>query len=161
MMKNVSSDDVKRADSAGTTFKKSLNELIASLSKCRPSYVRCLKPNETKTALKSEEERFRHQIRFFKNKKKKIVLSCLCLISKKIFGFAGKYSRAKGWFLQPSNLRRVSAEIQDDGAARKGVVLAGVEGVGERGVHGDHQTFQVDRRNVSIGKNKSIYSKTK
>jgi myosin-1 len=62
LMSNVATDDVKRADSAGTSFKKSLNELIISLSKCRPSYVRCIKPNESKAALKSEEERFRHQV---------------------------------------------------------------------------------------------------
>ena len=64
MMKNQATDDVKRADSAGTHFKKSLQELIEALSKCRPSYVRCIKPNEQKKALTAEEERFRHQIRY-------------------------------------------------------------------------------------------------
>ncbi len=64
MMQNAAADDVKRADSAGTHFKKSLQNLIDSLSKCRPSYVRCIKPNETKSALKADPERFRHQIRY-------------------------------------------------------------------------------------------------
>ena len=35
LMKNQSTDDVKRADSAGTNFKKSLAELIETLSRCR------------------------------------------------------------------------------------------------------------------------------
>lgn len=61
-MQNASTDDLKRADSAGVKFKKSLQELIEALSRCRPSYVRCIKPNEGKRSLFAEEERFRHQV---------------------------------------------------------------------------------------------------
>ncbi len=43
LMANQATDDLKRADSAGTKFKKSLADLIEALSKCRPSYVRCIK----------------------------------------------------------------------------------------------------------------------
>jgi myosin-1 len=64
LMQNASTDEVKRPESAGSKFKVSLNELIATLSKCRPSYVRCIKPNETKSALKADPERFRHQISY-------------------------------------------------------------------------------------------------
>jgi myosin-1 len=64
LMQNASTDEVKRPESAGSKFKVSLNELIATLSKCRPSYVRCIKPNESKAALKSDPERFRHQISY-------------------------------------------------------------------------------------------------
>ena len=64
LMQNTSTDDVKRPESAGTKFKNSLADLIATLSKCRPSYVRCIKPNESKSALTSEPERFRHQISY-------------------------------------------------------------------------------------------------
>jgi hypothetical protein len=44
-------------DSAGVKFKKSLQDLVDALSKCRPSYVRCIKPNEGKRALMAEEVR--------------------------------------------------------------------------------------------------------
>ncbi len=64
LMQNASTDEVKRPDSAGSKFKTSLQNLIATLSKCRPSYVRCIKPNETKSALKADPERFRHQISY-------------------------------------------------------------------------------------------------
>lgn len=63
-MANAETDDAKRPDSAGTKFRKSLAELVDTLSKCRPSYVRCIKPNERKAALTADEERFRHQIRY-------------------------------------------------------------------------------------------------
>ena len=64
LMQNASTDEVKRPESAGSKFKVSLAELITTLSKCRPSYVRCIKPNETKSALKADAERFQHQISY-------------------------------------------------------------------------------------------------
>lgn len=85
VFKNVASDSMKRPDTAGTKFKvngfvfhsplcwlfscssssqASLAALIATLSKCRPHYVRCIKPNEEKASLKADEERFRHQLRY-------------------------------------------------------------------------------------------------
>jgi myosin-1 len=64
VFKNVASDTMKRPDTAGTKFKSSLAALIDTLGKCKPSYVRCIKPNETKSALAVEEDRFRHQLRY-------------------------------------------------------------------------------------------------
>lgn len=64
VFKNVNTDSMKRPDTAGTKFKASLAALVDTLSKCRPHYVRCIKPNEDKAALKVDEERFRHQLRY-------------------------------------------------------------------------------------------------
>ena len=64
VFKNVASDTMKRPDTAGTKFKSSLAALVDTLGKCRPSYVRCIKPNENKAALQVDEERFRHQLRY-------------------------------------------------------------------------------------------------
>jgi len=64
VFKNVASDTMKRPETAGTKFKKSLAVLIETLSKCQPHYVRCIKPNETKSVLTIDEERFRHQLRY-------------------------------------------------------------------------------------------------
>ncbi len=64
VFKNVASDSMKRPDTAGTKFKSSLASLIDTLAKCKPSYVRCIKPNENKAALAIDEDRFRHQLRY-------------------------------------------------------------------------------------------------
>jgi len=61
---NVATDTMKRPETAGTKFKASLADLIVTLGKCVPSYVRCIKPNETKSQLTVDEERFRHQLRY-------------------------------------------------------------------------------------------------
>lgn len=52
----------KRPKSAGTTFKESMIALVDNLKTKDPFYVRCIKPNETKSAMKFDDERCLHQV---------------------------------------------------------------------------------------------------
>jgi myosin-1 len=57
-------DTKKRPESAGSQFRRSVNELITLLMSCDPHYVRCVKPNSAKAANTVDEELIRHQIRY-------------------------------------------------------------------------------------------------
>ncbi|XP_003741654.1 unconventional myosin IC [Galendromus occidentalis] len=54
----------KRPPTALTQFKVSLQELMVALSSKEPWYVRCIKPNETKSPAKFEEKIVFHQIKY-------------------------------------------------------------------------------------------------
>ena len=53
----------KRPLTAGTIFKNSMNALMKTLASKEPFYVRCIKPNETKSAVDFNDQRVIHQIR--------------------------------------------------------------------------------------------------
>ena len=52
----------KRPKSAGTTFKESMISLVENLKTKDPFYVRCIKPNETKSPMRFDDERCLHQV---------------------------------------------------------------------------------------------------
>lgn len=52
----------KRPKSAGTTFKESMISLVGNLRSKDPFYVRCIKPNETKSPMRFNDERCLHQV---------------------------------------------------------------------------------------------------
>ena len=52
----------KRPKSAGTTFKESMISLVENLRTKDPFYVRCIKPNETKSPMRFDDERCLHQV---------------------------------------------------------------------------------------------------
>ena len=52
----------KRPKSAGTTFKESMIALVENLRTKDPFYVRCIKPNETKSPMRFDDERCLHQV---------------------------------------------------------------------------------------------------
>ena len=54
----------KRPLTAGTVFKNSMNELMKILASKEPFYVRCIKPNEVKSAMKIDQDRVIHQISY-------------------------------------------------------------------------------------------------
>lgn len=54
----------KRPKSAGTTFKESMVSLVQKLKTKDPFYVRCIKPNETKSPMRFDEERCLHQVNY-------------------------------------------------------------------------------------------------
>ncbi|KJE95898.1 myosin IE heavy chain [Capsaspora owczarzaki ATCC 30864] len=54
----------KMPPTAGTAFKTSMNEMIATLNTKAPSYIRCIKPNDRKSAGVFDEDRVRHQVRY-------------------------------------------------------------------------------------------------
>lgn len=61
---DVSADDKKRPTTVSHKIKLQSQELVDTLMLCTPSYVRCIKPNETKKARDWEEKRVEHQVRY-------------------------------------------------------------------------------------------------
>lgn len=58
------SEITKRPLTAGTLFKNSMSALVQNLASKEPHYVRCIKPNEIKSATVFDEERIRHQVNY-------------------------------------------------------------------------------------------------
>ncbi|CAM9723719.1 unnamed protein product [Ectocarpus sp. 6 AP-2014] len=54
----------RRHPSLSAQFKKQVDALCGSLARCRPHYVRCIKPNSTKTPLKVDETMLTHQVTY-------------------------------------------------------------------------------------------------
>ncbi|KAJ8981686.1 hypothetical protein NQ317_003407 [Molorchus minor] len=54
----------KRPETAITQFKNSVNNLMSILRDKEPSYIRCIKPNDTKSPGIFDEELVRHQIKY-------------------------------------------------------------------------------------------------
>ncbi|XP_048418708.1 unconventional myosin-Ie isoform X1 [Stegostoma tigrinum] len=53
-----------RPTTAGSKIKKQANDLVGTLMKCTPHYIRCIKPNETKKPRDWEENRVKHQVEY-------------------------------------------------------------------------------------------------
>uniref|UniRef100_A0A8C4TM42 Osteoclast-stimulating factor 1 n=1 Tax=Erpetoichthys calabaricus TaxID=27687 RepID=A0A8C4TM42_ERPCA len=53
-----------RPTTAGSKIKKQANDLVSTLMKCTPHYIRCIKPNETKKPKDWEESRVKHQVEY-------------------------------------------------------------------------------------------------
>lgn len=56
--------DKKRPETAATQFKNSLSKLMEILMSKEPSYVRCIKPNDAKQAVRFDEVLIRHQVKY-------------------------------------------------------------------------------------------------
>ncbi|XP_055916634.1 unconventional myosin ID [Eupeodes corollae] len=54
----------KRPLTAGTLFQKSMIDLVSTLLKKEPFYVRCVKPNDIKSATVFDDMRVEHQVRY-------------------------------------------------------------------------------------------------
>lgn len=54
----------KRPPTAGLLFKNSMQALVQNLLSKEPHYVRCIKPNELKSAAAFDEQRVRHQVSY-------------------------------------------------------------------------------------------------
>lgn len=52
-----------RPTTAGTKIRTQANELVTTLMKCVPHYIRCIKPNETKKPHDWDEQMVKHQVR--------------------------------------------------------------------------------------------------
>ncbi|XP_062440138.1 unconventional myosin-Ie isoform X1 [Rhea pennata] len=61
---NLQADKKGRPTTAGSKIKKQANDLVATLMKCTPHYIRCIKPNETKKPRDWEESRVKHQVEY-------------------------------------------------------------------------------------------------
>lgn len=54
----------KRPLTAGTLFQRSMIDLVATLERHEPFYIRCIKPNDNKVATIFDEVRVEHQVRY-------------------------------------------------------------------------------------------------
>ncbi|XP_050823866.1 unconventional myosin-Ie isoform X3 [Gopherus flavomarginatus] len=61
---NLQADKKGRPTTAGSKIKKQANDLVGTLMKCTPHYIRCIKPNETKKPRDWEESRVKHQVEY-------------------------------------------------------------------------------------------------
>ncbi|XP_048722994.1 unconventional myosin-Ie isoform X1 [Caretta caretta] len=61
---NLQADKKGRPTTAGSKIKKQANDLVGTLIKCTPHYIRCIKPNETKKPRDWEESRVKHQVEY-------------------------------------------------------------------------------------------------
>lgn len=61
---NLEAEKRGRPTTAGSKIKKQANNLVQTLMKCTPHYIRCIKPNETKKPRDWEESRVRHQVEY-------------------------------------------------------------------------------------------------
>ncbi|KFU93140.1 Unconventional myosin-If, partial [Chaetura pelagica] len=60
----LDADKKGRPTTAGSKIKKQANDLVNTLMKCTPHYIRCIKPNETKKPRDWEESRVKHQVEY-------------------------------------------------------------------------------------------------
>ncbi|XP_075944400.1 unconventional myosin-If [Anarhichas minor] len=61
---NLNTDKKSRPTTASSKIKRQANDLVNTLMKCTPHYIRCIKPNETKRPKDWEESRARHQVEY-------------------------------------------------------------------------------------------------
>lgn len=54
----------KKSPTLAIQFRKSLEALMSTLTKCQPFFVRCIKPNEFKEALTFDRELCTRQLRY-------------------------------------------------------------------------------------------------
>lgn len=57
-------DSRKRSETASDKIKKSANLLVDTLSQCQPSYIRTIKPNQTKRPKEYDNHQVLHQIKY-------------------------------------------------------------------------------------------------
>ncbi|TKA72206.1 Myosin-1 [Friedmanniomyces simplex] len=60
----VDQDNRRRPPTAGDKIKASANDLVATLMKCSPSYIRTIKPNESKSPMEYTDQNVMHQIKY-------------------------------------------------------------------------------------------------
>lgn len=60
----VDRDNKKRPPTAGDKIIKSANELVETLSKAQPSYIRTIKPNQTKSPNDYDDHQVLHQVKY-------------------------------------------------------------------------------------------------
>ncbi|XP_078541312.1 unconventional myosin-Ie isoform X2 [Lissotriton helveticus] len=61
---NLQAEKKGRPTTASSKIKKQANDLVSTLMKCTPHYIRCIKPNETKKPRDWEESRVKHQVEY-------------------------------------------------------------------------------------------------
>ncbi|NWS22399.1 MYO1F protein, partial [Pachyramphus minor] len=136
----LDSDKKGRPTTAGSKIKKQANNLVNTLMKCTPHYIRCIKPNETKKPRDWEESRVKHQVEYLGLKEN---------IRVRRAGFA--YRRLFHKFLQ-----RYAILTPETWPSWRGDERQGVQHL-LRSVHMDPDQYQMGRSKVFVKNPESLF----
>ncbi|XP_078526236.1 unconventional myosin-If [Lissotriton helveticus] len=136
----LDADKKGRPTTVSTKIKKQANDLVNTLMKCTPHYIRCIKPNETKRPKDWEESRAKHQVEYLGLKEN---------IRVRRAGFA--YRRVFHKFLQRYAILTPETWPKWRGEERQGVQHL------LRSVNMDTDQFQMGRSKVFVKNPESLF----
>ncbi|CAL8396174.1 unnamed protein product [Boreogadus saida] len=137
---NLSAEKKGRPTTASTKIKKQSNDLVNTLMKCTPHYIRCIKPNETKRPKDWEESRVKHQVEYLGLREN---------IRVRRAGFA--YRRAFNKFLQRYAILTVETWPCWRGSEQQGVLHL------LQSVNMDQDQYQMGRAKVFVKNPESLF----
>ncbi|KAJ3600036.1 hypothetical protein NHX12_033988 [Muraenolepis orangiensis] len=129
-----------RPTTASTKIKKQANDLVNTLMKCTPHYIRCIKPNETKRPKDWEESRVKHQVEYLGLREN---------IRVRRAGFA--YRRVFPKFLQRYAILTTETWPSWHGSEQQGVLHL------LQSVNMDHDQYQMGRAKVFVKNPESLF----
>ncbi|XP_063601194.1 unconventional myosin-Ie-like [Penaeus indicus] len=129
-----------RPTTAGTKIRTQANELVTTLMKCVPHYIRCIKPNETKKPHDWDEQMVKHQVEYLGLKEN---------IKVKRAGFA--YRRPYQKFLH-----RYAILTKETWPAWHGEPTEGIHVI-MRSVNMDPAQYQIGRSKIFVKDPESLY----
>ncbi|XP_029466790.1 LOW QUALITY PROTEIN: unconventional myosin-If [Rhinatrema bivittatum] len=136
----LDTDKKSRPTTASSKIKKQANDLVNTLMKCTPHYIRCIKPNETKRPKDWEESRVKHQVEYLGLKEN---------IRVRRAGFA--YRRVFNKFLQRYAILTCQTWPRWRGDERQGVQLL------LRSVNMDEDQYQMGKSKVFVKNPESLF----
>uniref|UniRef100_A0A8C5ACH2 Myosin IEb n=1 Tax=Gadus morhua TaxID=8049 RepID=A0A8C5ACH2_GADMO len=137
---NLEAEKRGRPSTVSTKIKKQANNLVQTLMKCTPHYIRCIKPNETKRARDWEESRVRHQVEYLGLREN---------IRVRRAGYA--YRRAFAKFLQRYAILTKESWPEWRGEQRQGVLHL------LSSVHMDQDQYQLGQTKVFVKAPESLF----
>lgn len=129
-----------RPSTAGTKIRTQANELVTTLTKCVPHYIRCIKPNESKKPHDWDDQMVKHQVEYLGLKEN---------IKVKRAGFA--YRRPFDKFLQ-----RYAILTKETFPAWHGDPIQGIHFI-MRNINMDPGQYQIGRTKVFVKDPESLY----
>ncbi|KAK2841421.1 hypothetical protein Q7C36_013000 [Tachysurus vachellii] len=137
---NINTDKKGRPTTASSKIKRQANELVDTLMKCTPHYIRCIKPNETKRSKDWEESRVKHQVEYLGLREN---------IRVRRAGFA--YRRVFQKFLQRYAILTLETFPQWHGGEQQGVLHL------LRSVNMDNDQYQLGRTKIFVKNPESLF----
>ncbi|XP_062308701.1 unconventional myosin-If [Osmerus eperlanus] len=137
---NLNTEKKGRPTTASSKIKKQANDLVNTLMKCTPHYIRCIKPNETKRAKDWEESRVKHQVEYLGLREN---------IRVRRAGFA--FRRAFNKFIQRYAILTMETWPQWSGPEQQGVLHL------LRSVNMDTDQYQLGRTKVFVKNPESLF----
>ncbi|XP_042233843.1 unconventional myosin-Ie-like isoform X2 [Homarus americanus] len=129
-----------RPTTAGTKIRTQANELVTTLMKCMPHYIRCIKPNETKKPHDWDDQMVKHQVGYLGLKEN---------IRVKRAGFA--YRRPYHKFLQ-----RYAILTRETWPSWHGDLVQGIHHI-MQSVNMDPSQYQIGRSKIFVKDPESLY----